>query len=720
MPSTPFNPNTPNGEDVNSFHLNDDADKSALSHHHTLGVGDTQASPGSHTHNGIDSYKIDYNNLLNAPTGSGAADYTSTVKHIVRNSTGATLYKGQVVYITGANGTHILVSLADADTEATSSKTLGFLDQDLVNNADGYVITEGLIDNVDTSGATTEGVSVWLSTTAGGYVFSSPPSKPAHAVYLGVVARKNVSNGQIFVKVQNGYELTELHNVFTDNGSVADNEVLAFNSATSLWINQTAAEAGLAVTGHTHDDRYYTETETDSLLSGKSNTGHIHDDRYYTETEMTTLLSGKSDTGHTHTISNVTGLQTALDGKAPLEGWTVNRVLVANGTGAITASTTIDTTELGYLNGVTSNIQTQFSGKSDTGHTHDDRYYTETETDTLLAGKSNTGHSHVIADVTGLSTSLAGKADATHTHAISDTTGLQTALDAKAPLEGWTANRVLVANGTGAITASTTIDTTELGYLNGVTSNIQTQISAKANNSGYTASRVLISDATGNVVVSPLVSTTELDFLDGVTSAIQTQLNGKSATGHTHITSEVTGLDTALAGKASSTHTHAIADVTGLQTALDGKMSGTFPTGNRVMVTDATGVATISGTIDTTELGYLNGLTSGIQSQLNAKAVAGSNGVPFAMAANATTTASGTALAINTQETATTVTFPTSRFSVTPSVTANTSSPRYVAAITSASSTGFTFIVRNVSDATGTTYTWNWIAVQMASGAVSG
>ena len=43
---------------------------------------------------------------------------------------------------------------------------------------------------------------------------------------------------------------------------------------------------------HLHDDRYYTETETDSLLSGKSDVGHEHDDRYYTETEVDDLLAG--------------------------------------------------------------------------------------------------------------------------------------------------------------------------------------------------------------------------------------------------------------------------------------------------------------------------------------------------------------------------------------------------------------------------------------------
>lgn len=55
-------------------------------------------------------------------------------------------------------------------------------------------------------------------------------------------------------------------------------------------------------TSHTHDSRYYTESEMDTKLNSKSNTGHTHDDRYYTESEMDSKLSGKSDTSHNHTF----------------------------------------------------------------------------------------------------------------------------------------------------------------------------------------------------------------------------------------------------------------------------------------------------------------------------------------------------------------------------------------------------------------------------------
>lgn len=54
------------------------------------------------------------------------------------------------------------------------------------------------------------------------------------------------------------------------------------------------------------DARYYTQTQLDA--------GQL-DTRYFTESEVTSALSGKADTSHTHSIANVTGLQTALDGK---------------------------------------------------------------------------------------------------------------------------------------------------------------------------------------------------------------------------------------------------------------------------------------------------------------------------------------------------------------------------------------------------------------------
>lgn len=159
------------------------------------------------------------------------------VKHLVKNSTGAIVPAGSVVYISGADGTNMLISLADADTEATSSKTIGLVETAIAIGASGYVVTEGLLAGLNTNTATA-GQSVWLSSTAGGFVYGAPPAKPAHSVYLGVVTRANTNNGEIFVKVQNGYEVDELHDVAFTNLVAGD--ILQRNTGNTAFVNAPA------------------------------------------------------------------------------------------------------------------------------------------------------------------------------------------------------------------------------------------------------------------------------------------------------------------------------------------------------------------------------------------------------------------------------------------------------------------------------------------------
>lgn len=167
-------------------------------------------------------------------------NFAPNIYMYAKNETGATLTKGQAVYVAGADNSASFprLALADADTESTSSKTMGLLLQDLTNGSFGYVVVEGLLEGINTSAATA-GQSVWLSTTAGGRVYGSPPAKPAHSVYLGIVLRSNAVNGKIAVKVQNGYELEELHNVSIS--SPVNGQVLKYNSTTGLWENGLGA-----------------------------------------------------------------------------------------------------------------------------------------------------------------------------------------------------------------------------------------------------------------------------------------------------------------------------------------------------------------------------------------------------------------------------------------------------------------------------------------------
>ena len=167
--------------------------------------------------------------------GSTAAAYTSTLKHEVKAS--QTISKGQAVYVSSADGTNMIVSKASNVSEQLSSKTMGLLETSLVTNGKGNVITEGLLSGLNTNGATA-GDPVWLGVD-GALIYGlvNKPYAPAHLVFIGIVTRVNANNGEIFVKVQNGFEMKELHNYA--EGAVQNNEVIVYESATSLYKPKT-------------------------------------------------------------------------------------------------------------------------------------------------------------------------------------------------------------------------------------------------------------------------------------------------------------------------------------------------------------------------------------------------------------------------------------------------------------------------------------------------
>lgn len=95
--------------------------------------------------------------------------------------------------------------------------------------------------------------------------------------------------------------------------SVGLTHLLEKTNAKFSKLGHTHTKAEITDFAHTHDDRYYTETEIDSKLGGKSNTGHNHDDRYYTESEINSKLAGKSDTSHSHTTHLTTDIAASAD-----------------------------------------------------------------------------------------------------------------------------------------------------------------------------------------------------------------------------------------------------------------------------------------------------------------------------------------------------------------------------------------------------------------------
>lgn len=154
-------------------------------------------------------------------------------QHIrVLNKTGATLTEGTIVYITGAQGNRLTVVKAQANGEISSARTIGMLTENIANNAEGFVTVSGLVRNINTS-AYTEGSALWLSPTIAGGFTTEKPSAPNHSVLVGYCVKQHSSIGQIYVHVQNGYEIDELHNVLI-NG-VSTNDILYYDG--SIWKN---------------------------------------------------------------------------------------------------------------------------------------------------------------------------------------------------------------------------------------------------------------------------------------------------------------------------------------------------------------------------------------------------------------------------------------------------------------------------------------------------
>lgn len=215
-------------------------------------------------------------------------------------------------------------------------------------------------------------------------------------------------------------------------------------------------------------------------------------------------------------------------------------------------------TELGYLDGVTSNVQTQLNGKAASSHTHN------------YAGSSSAG---------GAATSAAKVNVTTLTNQ---------------NLNNYRTPGTFFAAGGGNTCTNKPNGIDNFGmFVIQSAGGWQTQFLYGSNHVMYTRTYE------GEAWTS---------WVEVYTSANKPTASeiGAAASSHTHSIANVSGLQSALNGKAASSHSHPVSQVTGL-------------TASRALVSDSSGHPAVS-TVTSTELGYLDGVTSAIQTQLNGKA----------------------------------------------------------------------------------------------------
>ncbi len=253
---------------------------------------------------------------------SSSADSLITTAY---NNTGSTIPAFSVVYLNGSTGSLPTMALAQADSEMHSSKTYGVTSTSVVNNGQVSLVSSGLLNNVNTS-AFSEGIGLWLSPTTPGGVTSTKPLAPNHAVFVGFVVRSHPTLGRVEIKIQNGYELEELHNVSVITPS--NRQPLLYDTAYNLWKNSslTKSDVGLNNVDNTSDADKPVSTATQSAINGKQD-----------------LVSGAASTITTTDL-------------------TPDRVLISDASGKVAASTA-SSSSMAYLD-ATSSIQDQLDGKA--------------------------------------------------------------------------------------------------------------------------------------------------------------------------------------------------------------------------------------------------------------------------------------------------------------------------------------------------------------------
>ncbi len=185
-------------------------------------------------------YKISQLESLVTSSVAGA----KSIYQDVRNQSGSAFTKATPIYVSGSEGASgkMLISAASNASEAVSSKTMGITVSAISNNSNGQVISEGILEGIDTTGAA-DGDPVWLGVNGAKiYGLVNKPSAPAHLVFLGIVIRGGQANtGSMYVKIQNGFELKEIHDVAIS--SPINGNILAYDSATDLWKNTNTLQS---------------------------------------------------------------------------------------------------------------------------------------------------------------------------------------------------------------------------------------------------------------------------------------------------------------------------------------------------------------------------------------------------------------------------------------------------------------------------------------------
>ena len=163
------------------------------------------------------------------------------------NDEATLISNGQAVYVSGGAGTNVYIKRASTANVDIAQSTIGVAIEPMQPGEYGHTCTEGIVNGINTN-AWEEGDKLYLGID--GALTNVEPTSPTPKVFMGVVLRKHLTLGSIYVKVRAIPRMAKLSDVFVS--SIADGHALIWNGTTGRFENEAI----------------YNKTEVDALVDG--------------------------------------------------------------------------------------------------------------------------------------------------------------------------------------------------------------------------------------------------------------------------------------------------------------------------------------------------------------------------------------------------------------------------------------------------------------------
>lgn len=304
--------------------------------------------------------------------------------------------------------------------------------------------------------------------------------------------------------------------------------------------------------------------------------------KYVSLSKLSTFLDNLKSTfstlSHKHTISDITDYQVDTELSSTSTNPVQNKVIDA---------------EFDAMSDAMGALELAIDSKANSSHSHDDRYYTEAEVDTLLEGKSDSNHNHdSVYDTKGSADDALASAKEytnTKTSGLASTATVENAISTHSTsTSAHNDIRVLIADLTEKLNAFLDVDDATTDQLSEVLTLINNN---KGTLESLTTNKINVSDIVNNLTTnstSKVLSAAQGVMIKGLIDALDAEIDTKANTSHIHTIADITNLQSTLDGKAASGHTHSIDDIPNLKSSLNEKVPTTRTINNKALSSNIT------------------------------------------------------------------------------------------------------------------------------------